>query len=134
MDLQLTSIAADQTRPYTIHGLRINGHPKDVTLIVRWARGCEAYQRALDAQAFRKLGRDTPEWREALTKLIAQHLVTGWEDVPEGLAYTPARGAQVLDTFTRDKREDRWVRFLAFIAEGDNFQAELVDAEDLGNG
>jgi hypothetical protein len=130
MDLQLTSLVADQTRRYPITGLRINGHARDVVLLVRWTQSSEAYERALDAAAFQKLDRNSDAWRDALVQLIAEHLVVGWDHVPEGLAYTPARGAQVIGAFHRDNRPDRWLHFLAFIAEGDNF----VDAGDLGNG
>lgn len=133
MDLQLTSLAADQTRPYPINGLRINGHREDVSLIVKWSGASDEYQRALDALAFKKLDYGSDAWARAIIKLVAQHLVVGWGHVPDGLAYTPARGEQVLSVFVKDKRLDRLFRFLAFIGAGDNFQAELVDAVDLGN-
>lgn len=133
MDLQLTSIAADETRRYPIAGIRINGHRKDVALLVRWSGASEDYQRAIDAQAFRKIDRGSDEWSRAIIRLIAQHLVVGWENVPEGLTYTQARGEQILGSFVTTKRTDRLAALLAFIGNGDNFQAEIVDGEDLGN-
>lgn len=133
MDLQLTSLAADETRRYPIQGLRVNGHAEDLVLVVRWTGASEEYQRAIDALAFRKLDVNSDEWARAIIKLIAQHIVVDWDNVPAGLTYTPARGEQVLGSFVVDKRRDRLGRFLGYVTSGDVFQRELVDPVDLGN-
>ncbi len=133
MDLQLTSLAADETRRYPIQGLRVNGHAQDLVLVVRWTGASEEYQRAVDALAFRKLDPNSDEWARAIIKLLAQHIVVDWDHVPNGLTYTPARGEQVLGSFVADKRRDRLGRFLGYVASGDVFQRELVDPVDLGN-
>lgn len=132
MDLQLTSIRADLTRDFVVHGMHVNGHKEPVTLIVRWA-GCDEYQDALANLAFQKLEGAARD--KARDKLIATLLIVGWKNVPDGLGYTPARGEQVIAQFDADKRQDRKARLLAFISDGDNFQRPaLVDAADLGNG
>lgn len=133
MDLQLTSLAADETRRYVIQGLRVNGHAQDLVLVVRWTGASEEYQRAVDALAFRKLDAGSDEWARAIIKLLAQHIVVDWDHVPNGLTYTPARGEQVLGSFVADKRRDRLSRFLGYVMSGDAFQRELVDPVDLGN-
>ncbi len=132
MDLQLTSLRADQTRDYTVHGLHVNRHRDPVVLVVRWA-GSKEYQDALANLAFQKLEGAARD--RARDQLIAIHLIIGWKNVPEGLGYTPARGEQILAQFEADDRRDRKVQFLSFLANGDNFERPaLVDAADLGNG
>lgn len=136
MDLQLSSIAADQTRRYPISNLRVNGHKEDLVLVVKWTGASREYQDGVANKAFTKLEGDESD--AALYKLIAHHLVTGWDNVPvdangKPLEYTPKRGLQVLLQFQADKRPDRRNRFLAFIGNGDNFEAPLVDGDELGN-
>lgn len=135
MDLQLTSIAADQTRRFSIAGLRVNGHTQDVVLIVQWTGASKEYQDAIANQAFAKLS--DKERAAAVRKLLATHIVVGWDNVPiadgNALEYTATRGEQILSAFDRDGRLDRQNRFMAFVANGDNFQRSLVDADDLGN-
>lgn len=133
MDLQLTSLVADQTRRFVVPGLRVNGHAKEVALVVRWTGASDEYQRAIANKAFRKVETGSDEWARGVIKLLAQHIVVDWEDVPGELKYTPARGEQVLSTFLRDKRLDRLYAFLAFVSNGDAFERDLVDAVDLGN-
>lgn len=131
MDLQLSSLRADAVRRYAIDGLKVNGHPDDIVLLVRWA-GSKDYQDALANQVFQKLEGTARE--QARNKLIAQYLVTGFDSVPDGVTYTPARAEQIIATFERDERPDRMARFLAFLHAGDNFERRFVDAGDLGNG
>lgn len=143
MDLQLTSLRADQTRRFTISGMRVNGHHEDLVLLVVWTGSSKAYQDGVTNKAFTKL--EGAEYRAELNRLLAQHIVVGWECVPTAAAtkgpdvegkpitYTAKRGEQILAQFEKDERPDRRNRFLAFVTEGDLFQAPLVDPGDLGN-
>ncbi len=145
MDLQLSSLRADRRRRYVIPGLRIDDHPEDVVLLVVWTGSSKAYQDALANEAFVKL---KPEERaQTLINALAAHVIVGWECVPlagadavapdvvnKPLAYTPARGAQILTAFEAEQRNDITNAFLEFVRTGSNFQRSLVDAVDLGNG
>lgn len=136
MDLQLSSLRADQTRRYPIDGLRVNGHKEDLVLVLRWAGDSREYQEAMENKAFQKLEGD--ERDRAVYELIAEHLVVGWDNVPTGndgkpLAYTKERGLQVLLKFQQDKRRDRHHRFLMFVGNGDNFERASIDGAELGN-
>lgn len=135
MDLQLTSLRADETRRYPISGMRVNGHKEDLALIVRWTGASKEYQDAVANESFRKL--KDGEQNAALPRILAEHIVVGWDNVPvidgKPIEYTAARGAQVLARFYADGRLDLAARFLAFVGNGDHFQRAIVDAVDLGN-
>jgi len=132
MDLQLTSIRADQTRDYSVHGMHVNGHREELVLVVRWS-GAKEYQDGLANQALQKL--EGAEREKAIDRLIALHLIVGWKNVPVGLDYTPSRGEQILAWFGSEDRTDRRTALRAFLVNGDNFmRPALVDPVELGNG
>lgn len=144
MDLQLSSLRADAVRRYPIDGLKVNGHDKDLVLLVRWS-GSKDYVEAEANQAFQKLEGKARD--DARNKLIARLLVVGWDCVPlagagakepdvigKPLVYTPERGTQIISAFEIDERADKMNRFLRFLMTGDNFEQRFADAGDLGNG
>lgn len=132
------NIKPSRTAKYTLYDLGRDG-VADPVLEVRDSCSDRAPYRVAARKAARSIRAMTEaEQTRALAKLIAKHLIVGWENVTEGgiaVSYSAERGEELLGHIIDAGLWEHYIHPLQmFVAEPANFRDSLPEATDLGNG